>query len=131
MIKITKKVLSYKIFRYFIGGGLAAGVDLAALYFFVDLLHFHYILGAVCAFVISFLFGFLFQKFITFSAPGGNHLKQGMIFLLFQLVGLGLNLIILSIFVGYFGFYYMYVAIVSKGIIFIWNFTMNHFFNFK
>ncbi|MDD3302616.1 MAG: GtrA family protein [Candidatus Gracilibacteria bacterium] len=127
----VKKLLKSKIVKYIVGGGLAALIDLYALYIFVDKFSLYYIYSALLAFCISFTFGFFFQKYITFSNYDKKHLKQGFIFLVFQLIGLGLNIVLLYVFVDLFDFYYMYVAIFNKFIIFVWNYIMNNYFNFK
>ncbi|MDD5213789.1 MAG: GtrA family protein [Candidatus Gracilibacteria bacterium] len=110
---------------------MAALIDLACLYIAVEFFGLYYIVGAILAFVVSFIFGFLFQKYITFSNFDKKHLHQGFLFFVFQIIGLGLNILLLFVLVEKFGFHYMYVAIFNKFIVFIWNFLMNNRFNFK
>jgi len=131
MKKLIKNILKMKIIKYIIWWWLAALIDLGALYIFVDIIWVHYISWAIFAFCISFLFWFIFQKYITFTNFDKNHIKQWFLFLIFQLVWLWLNLILLYIFVDNFWFYYLYVAIFNKFIVFMWNYIMNNYFNFK
>ena len=131
MKKHIKKVFSIKVFRYAIGWWLAAVIDLACLIFFTEVFWIHYLVSALLAFVISFCFGFLFQKYITFQCKQKKHVSQGGMFLFFQLIWVGFNLLSLWFFVECFGFYYIYIAFLNKIIIFVWNYYMNNRFNFK
>jgi len=131
MKKSIKKLLKTKIAKYIFWWWIAAIIDLLALYIFVDIFNVSYILWAIFAFIISFMFWFLFQKYITFSNKDKKHLSQWLLFFLFQLVWLWVNILLLYIFVDKFWFYYIYVAIFNKFIIFIWNFFANNYLNFK
>ncbi|MBP6910868.1 GtrA family protein [Patescibacteria group bacterium] len=85
-----------RLIRYAIGGGLAALIDLFFLWFFTDVMHIYYLTSQVFAFVISCVFGFYFQKYLTFRDYSNKQMKQASAFLFFQVIGLGINLIILK-----------------------------------
>lgn len=86
MLQFSKKLWSQSTFiRYGIGGSIAALIDLFFLWFFTDVLHIFYLLSQIFAFIISFAFGFYFQKYLTFRDFSGRHMKQGLAFLAFQL----------------------------------------------
>gem|GEM_PF-6571655 len=89
-------------------------IDLFFLWFFTDLLGIHYLTSQALAFLISFLFGFYFQKFLTFRDFSGAHGKQALIFLAFQVIGLGINLAILKGTVEYFGRHYLIGSVFAK-----------------
>jgi putative flippase GtrA len=128
---LIKKILSQKIVKYFFWWWIAALIDLSCLYLFVDIFHIYLYLWVVLAFCISFLLWFLYQKYITFINYDKKHVSQWTLFLIFQLTWLWINTLLLYIFVDKFWFYYMYVAVLNKFIIFVWNYTMNNYFNFK
>jgi putative flippase GtrA len=65
-----------KIGYYMIGGILATIIDMSLLYIFTDILHIHYLFSQGLSFGISFVVGFLFQKYITFQNKSSNHIKQ-------------------------------------------------------
>ncbi|MEI6426035.1 MAG: GtrA family protein [Candidatus Absconditabacteria bacterium] len=127
MIKTSLK----KIVLYMIGGIIATAIDMFFLYVFTDLVGINYLLSQVFSFCISLLFGFAFQKYITFQKKTGSGSKQLLFFFVFQLVGLCINLIVLKISVELFAIHYMIAALLSKGIVFCRNFVMNNYFNFK
>jgi putative flippase GtrA len=132
MVKnLIKKFISSKVIKYAFWWWIAALIDLFSLYIFVDIFHIYYILWAILAFCVSFLFWFFYQKYITFSNYDKKHISQWILFLVFQLIWLWINILLLYILVDKFLFYYMYVAILNKFIVFVWNYVMNNYFNFK
>lgn len=131
MKKTVKKLFKLKIVKYIFWWWIAAIIDLWALYLFVEIFHLYYILWAILAFCISFLFWFYYQKYVTFTNYDKKHLKQWLMFLVFQLLWLGINISLLYILAWKFWFYYMYIAILNKFIVFVWNYEMNNYFNFK
>lgn len=125
------KTLIRQGMKYIMGGGIAAVVDLISLYVFTDILGIYYIRSSVYAFIISFIVGFFFQKYITFNDRSMNHMKQWGQFLFYQLIGQSINMILLWLLVSKLGVYYMFAAVFNKGVVFFWNFIMNYLFNFK
>jgi len=114
---------------------------LVALFFFLlyifwlriltDVVWLNYLLSATISFVVTGIWWFLFQKYYTFNNKSKKHTKQLMLFGTFLATWLLFDLLILKIWVKYLGLHYLYVAVFSKWITFMWNFLMNHFFNFK
>lgn len=131
MIWLVKRLFGYKIIRYSIWGGLAALIDLLFLWIFTDVLWLHYLFSAIWAFVISFTFGYIFQKYVTFRNYSKKHVLQWWLFLLFQLIGQGMYMLMLWIGVDHLHVYYMLVAVIAKWIVFLRNYISNHYFNFK
>lgn len=132
MRKLSQKIRNgSKFIRYAVGGWLAALIDLFFLWVFTDQLGIYYLTSQALSFLISFTFGFYFQKYLTFRDFTGRHGVQALLFLFFQIIGLGINLVILKWAVEYLGIHYLIGSIIAKGVVFIWNYIMNHFFNFS
>ncbi len=131
ILGIIKKLYRMQFIRYIIGGGSAALIDIFLLYICTDLFGIYYLYSQIIAFVISFLFAYFFQKFLTFRDHSDNHLTQWWKFLMFALLWLALNLWIMYVCVDYFHVYYMYSAVVAKWIVFFRNYSMNKWFNFS
>ena len=125
------KNVAHKMVKYVFGGWMAALIDLWFLWLFTDYFGIYYLLSAIFAFIVSFLFWFFFQKIITFESRGNNHIIEWTYFLIFQLVWLGINLFLLWLLSWVLWYNYLYVAIFNKFVVFAWNFFMNYFFNFK
>lgn len=120
-----------KFIKYTIWWWLAALVDLLLLYILTDYIWLYYLYSQILAFIISFIIWFLFQKHITFISKGNKTVIEGFYFLLFQWIGLCINLLLLHRFVEYIHLHYMIWSILAKGIVLVWNFTMNYYYNFK
>jgi putative flippase GtrA len=128
---IIKKIYSYEIVRYSIGWLLAALLDLIILWICTDYIWIYYLFSAIISFFISVSFAFFFQKYITFKDKSKKYLRQRILFIVFQLIWQFIYMIILRLWVDLLWYYYMFVAIVWKLIIFIRNYTSNRHFNFK
>ena len=109
---------------------MAALIDLFFLWFFTDLLHIYYLISQVLAFMISFTFGFYFQKYLTFRNYEKKKMKQATYFLVFQLIWLVIGLIILKASVEYVGIHYLLGAVIAKWVVFLRNYFMNKKYNF-
>ncbi len=125
------KEIINKFIKYAVWWGIAAIVDLSILYILTSIFWIYYLISATISFIVSFFVWFFFQKYITFENYDKKHMSQGFLFLVFQVIWMWINLLLLYIWVSILWFYYLYVAIFNKIIIFIWNFSMNYFFNFK
>ncbi len=125
------KQIIRKISKYALGGGIAAIVDLLFLYIFTDIVGIYYIYSQVLSFIISFFVGFYLQKYVTFQNKHKQYFMQMVLFLVFQLLWLGINLLILNIAVEHLWVHYLFWSVIAKGIVFIRNFVMNYFFNFR
>ena len=131
MIKFIKTIYSYEFIRYSIGWWLAAILDLFVLWVCTDVLWIYYLVSAIISFVISVFFAYIFQKYITFKNNSKEYLKQGFLFIIFQLVWQWIYMMLLRLWVDLLWYHYMFVAVISKLIVFIRNYLSNRYFNFK
>lgn len=122
--------LTYSIVWYFIGGSLSTAIDLLLLYFLTDVVWLYYLMSQVLAFAVAFVFAFSFQKYVTFRFFQWSVLRQWGLFLLFQLIGLLINIVWLWLWVAVFSWYYMYVAVFLKWLVFLRNYSMNRIYTF-
>lgn len=130
-MKIIKKLFQYKFIRYSLGWWLAALLDIFLLWIFTDFFHIYYLYSAILSFMFAFSFWYFFQKYITFRDYSKKHIVQWWLFLLFQLIGQGIYILLLWIGVDHFWYYYLLVAIFGKWVAFIRNYISNYYFNFK
>lgn len=131
MRSLIHRVYSYTFIRYSLWGWLAALLDLCLLYVFTDFLGIYYLYSAILAFVCSVTFAYIFQKYITFKNYSRKHLLQWSLFLVFQLIGQWLYMVLLWLWVDIFHIYYLLIAFWAKIIVFLWNYITNRSFNFK
>jgi putative flippase GtrA len=103
MINLIQKVLQQTVIRYIISGGTAAVVDLAVLYFLNSGLKMHYLPAAILAFLVAFGVSFTLQKFWTFRNHSLDDMhQQAFKYLGSALFGLGLNTMLMYVFVDLF-----------------------------
>ncbi len=126
---MIKKFLKYSIWWW-----LAAVLDLFILWILVEFLDVHYILAAILAFSISLTFGYITQKKFTFEnneTDANKHIKYAWIFVVTQIIGLIIYVFLLWVLTEKIWLYYITSAIIAKWIIFIRNFVINYYYNFK
>lgn len=143
VLLLTQKMIMHKLkqtigillwntaIRYIIGWWTAAFLDIVLLYLATDTFGIYYLYSQVIAFVVSCIYAYFFQKFLTFRDYSKKHLSQWFKFVLFAIVWLLLNLLIMYILVDMFHIHYLFSAICAKCIVFFWNFSMNKWFNFS
>lgn len=121
-----------QIVRYLISGGTAAIVDLGLLFVFVEWLSIYYIIAAIIAFLISFVVSFVLQKYWTFKDARTQDVhKQVSVYFLVALINLGINTLLIYIFVEFFGMHYIFGQILASGLIAISSFFIYSLFIFK
>jgi len=120
-----------RVIRYLISGSIAAGVDLALLYFFIDRLGIWYLASAGLAFAISFFVSFFLQKFWTFKDNGRRKMYRQMAFYLtVALFNLTLNTVLMYTLVDGLKIWYMLAQIISSGLIAIESYLVYKIFIF-
>ena len=128
--KVIDKVFIEKFVKYVVIWVMGAAINVFWLWFFTEVVHIYYLFSAILAFLIALLIGFYFQKYIAFKNKNNKHRKQLFLFSFFQWIGLLVDLFLLRLLVDKGWFYYIYVSLFNKWVIFIWNFLMNYFFTF-
>jgi putative flippase GtrA len=120
-----------KIAKYIISGGTAAVVDLAALYVFVEWFHMWYVLSAIIAFLIAFCFSFTLQKFWTFKDREVENVhKQATVYFVVSVVNLGVNTLLIYLFVEYLHLHYFVSQIIAGGLLAVSSFFIYSIFIF-
>lgn len=121
-----------KTIKYIISGGTAAVVDLSFLALFVDVFKINYLISAIFAFLIAFSVSFLLQKFWTFQDKGmeGVH-RQASIYFIVSATNLGINTLLMYLFVDHFHVHYFLSQILASGLLAISSYFIYSRFIFK
>jgi len=120
-----------KFILYGVGGGLALMINLSFAYLFTEKLKIFYLGSAVLSYIISLIFNFLFQSFITFKTRQELFLQRFLGFSIVQAVGLNLYSILVFIFTEKLKIYYLISIILSSVFIYLFNFLLSRFYVFK
>jgi putative flippase GtrA len=122
----------HKVVRYLISGGTAAATDLVLLYIFTSILHIWYLISAILAFIIAFVVSFILQKFWTFTDRSTERWRsQATIYFIITSTNLGLNTLLMYVFVDYFHIHYMISQFIVSGLIAIESYFIYQIFVFK
>jgi len=107
-----------KLGRYIMSGGTAAAVDIGFLFIFTSVFHIWYLLSAILAFLIAFCVSFVLQKFWTFDDHGIEKWKsQAVGYFVIAGVNLGINTMLMYIFVDIFGIQYIAAQFVAGALV--------------
>lgn len=118
---IFRMVYSNRVIRYIFSGGVAVFSNLSVLFVLTEYCHLWYLFSAVIAFCCGVVVSYFLQKFFTFKDRARrNVLKQFTSFFLYSLSMLGLNTLLMYLFVDLIGLQYLCSQIlISLGIAFI------------
>lgn len=109
-----------QIFKFIIVGGTAFVIDyvIFAILTFIDL---HYLIAQIISFTISLIFNYIASVKWVFDAKKQTK-KEIMIFILLAVIGLGINEILLYLFVEKISVHELIAKLISTIIVMIYNF---------
>jgi putative flippase GtrA len=118
---MTKRT-SIQLVKYVGVGGSAALVEWSSFALLVGPAHLHYLAAVTVSFFAATAVNYVLSARFVFVR--GRHPAHKELFLLYLVsaIGLVLNLILMSFFVGYLSIHAMPAKIASTGIVFFWNF---------
>lgn len=106
-------IIDNKIIRYIFSGITASFSNFIILYFLVQKLHFWYLTSAIVSFCFGIIMSYCLHKFITFkNYSTGNIPFQFSHFFVFNLIMLGLDTLLMYIFVDIIGIWYLLSQVV-------------------
>ena len=131
----TEKVFNYLtqhvLVRYVVSGGTSAATDLIILYILNSVFGMHYLFATIIAYLFAFCVSFLLHKFWTFNSHEESTHKQVVMYLSSSLFGLGLNTILMYLFVEHFHITVILAQVVVGGTVAICTFFISRNLVFK
>jgi putative flippase GtrA len=118
---MTKRT-SIQLIKYVGVGGTAALVEWTTFALLITAARLHYLAAVTISFIIATAVNYLLSVLFVFVR--GRHPAHKELILLYAVsaIGLFLNLLLMSLFVGVFAMQAMPSKIAATGIIFFWNF---------
>ena len=117
-----------QFFRYIFVGGIAAIVNIGALFVFTDIFGIHYIISNILGFILGLITNYLLSKMFIFTNENGmNKRKEFISYAIIGIIGLGVDTLFMLICTSGLGIYYLLSKIISTIITFIWNFGARKF----
>jgi putative flippase GtrA len=120
------------VWRYLVSGSSAAVVDLGLLYGLTEWASLHYLASATIAFVAAFFVSFFLQKFWTFQDHSVERVHaQVALYFVIAVANLGLNTLLMYLFVEYLHLWYLAAQILAGSAIACESFFISRHFVFK
>ena len=119
----------YFLMRYTVAGLVGACIQVTADFIFVDVLHRHYMEGVVVGFFVTV---FLLHKYWTFNERTSSHTKRQFgLYTFISLWSLLANVILMYMFVGMFGLWYVLAQVCTVVIVSGMSIAFNVLITFK
>lgn len=123
------KKLIKQLFRFGVVGGTAFLIDYGILFVCTEYLGIYYLISSLISFSISTIFNYIASIKWVFDVDKKKSVKRNFIlFIVFSIIGLGINEFIMWFGVEKLDMYYMLVKIGSTAIVMIFNFVTRKMF---
>lgn len=117
------KHLINQLVKFGLVGGIAFLIDYGLLYALTEWLGLYYLVSSVISFSVSVIFNYIASVIWVFDVKQENSKTRNfLLFILFSVIGLGINQLLLYIGVDWMHFYYMWVKIFATLVVMVWNF---------
>lgn len=117
-----------QILKFGIVGGIAFIIDCALLYVCTEYLNIYVLYSSIISFSISVIFNYIMSIKWVFDVNHKQTYKDFTIFIIFSIIGLGINQLIMYLGIERLHIYYMLVKIASTGIVMVYNFITRKIF---
>lgn len=118
--------------RYFLASAIALLVDVGSLFFFTSVVGIPYLYGGATAFILGLIVVYVLS--VTWVFDHRSLRSPAMEFLLFSVVGVAglfINELVLYLFTGVVGLYYLFSKAASVIVVFSWNFAARKYLLFR
>jgi putative flippase GtrA len=127
---VNNKAL-FRFLKYSVIGFTTFLLDLLLLYFFTEILQINYLVSTALAFIIAVSINYHYSRKFVFSKTKRGVGQGYYIFLTIAGLGLLLVVLLMALFVEVLNFNYVLARIIIAGMVGIYNYLINLFFNFK
>ena len=117
------KKLIQQILKFGVVGVIAFLIDYGLLYVFTDWCGIYYLVSSIMSFSISVVFNYIASVVWVFDVNKKySKLRNFVLFVVFSVIGLGINQLIMWLGVEKLNIYYMIVKLGATAIVMVWNF---------
>ena len=122
-VKDNVRDLLIQIFKYVLEGVNATIIDFWILYLFRDICNFSLMISNTLSFSISVIYNYIASKKFVFEVDKNKDSKKTFsIFVIFSIIGLGINNVLVYIFTNTFKIYYLISKVIATIVVMIFNF---------
>ena len=121
--KIKNNKLLVQIIKFVIVGGIATIIDFVVLYILKEYVGLNEILANTISFTVSVIYNYIASiKWVFDVDKDKNEKQQFIIFIVFSIIGLGINNLILWICIDKFNIHYLIGTVFATAIVMVFNF---------
>ena len=119
----------WEVFRFLAVGGSCFVLEYVLLYTLTEFGGLHPLLSAPIAFTVSLVVNYILCVTVVFHAQHQTA-AQMFFFIATSLMGLGINQLVMWIFIDLAGLWYMFAKVIASAVVIIWNyFTKRYILN--
>ena len=123
------KKLIAQIFKFGVVGGTAFLIDYGVMIALIELCGINYLISSGISFVVSVIYNYILSVRWVFEVDeNGDKRKEFVIFIVLSLIGLGLNQLLMWVFVSMIHIFYMVAKIIVTAIVMLYNFITRKLF---
>lgn len=123
------KKLIAQIFKFGVVGGTAFLIDYGVMIVLTELCRINYLISSGISFVVSVIYNYILSVRWVFEVDeNGDKRKEFVIFIVLSLIGLGLNQLLMWVFVSMIHIFYMVAKIIVTAIVMVYNFITRKLF---
>jgi putative flippase GtrA len=112
-----------QVFRYFVVSAASLAVDFGTLALFTEVAGFHYLVSAALSYLCGLVFNYFLSVAWVFNVRRvENRSIEFGVFAIIGVAGMGINELLMWLFVDIFGIYYLVSRVISAGIGYVWKY---------
>lgn len=117
MRKLIKQIINFGIV-----GVISFIIDYSIFWILSEKLHVYYLIANACSFTCSVIINYILNLKYVFSSSGSNKKREFVMYIILNIIGLGINQIVMKICVAFLNIVALGAKIIATGVVMVYNF---------